>query len=275
MSWIVFTDLDGTLLDHDSYSFDAASDSLCLLKDKKIPVVIVTSKTFAEVDELRSSLDLDYPFIVENGAAIYFPKSTLTSTLGYPWLELEGDLVSKDDYMIYPLGPKYAYWQSISKSVIERFGKACTPFSYLTTEQISELTGLSTPAAIKAQQREFSDPIYWFGSNELYRSFQQTMESQGLKVVRGGRFVHLLKGTNKGLAVQWFIKFYSSLTTDKPNVMVLGDGDNDISMLELADTPVLIRSKSHGYPNLASTAAYRTSHYGPAGWSEAIQKFIA
>ena len=274
MDWLIFTDLDGTLLDHETYAFDAALESLKVLKERGIPVVIVTSKTFAEVDELRTLLGLNYPFIIENGAAIYFPKEYVVQTPEYPWQDLEESLVIQDEYFAYPLAPKFEFWKSLSVEIIEQFGCACRPFSHMNVDEVSELTGLSLAESKNAKKRGYSDPIHWFGSDELYDSFKSKMAADGLEAVRGGRFVHLLKGTDKGLAVQWLIDFYNVPRKNSPKVMVLGDGDNDISMLNLADFPVLVRSKSHGFPTIDSNERYQTIHYGPEGWSEAIRKFI-
>ena len=70
---LVFTDMDGTLLDHHTYSFDAAKPALNALDEKNIPVIPTTSKTFAELQPLRKSIGLDGPFIIENGAAVFIP----------------------------------------------------------------------------------------------------------------------------------------------------------------------------------------------------------
>lgn len=72
-STLVFTDMDGTLLDHHTYSFDAAKPALDALEKKHIPVVPTTSKTFAEMKVLREQIGLNGPFIIENGAAVYIP----------------------------------------------------------------------------------------------------------------------------------------------------------------------------------------------------------
>ena len=71
---IIFTDLDGSLLDHRTYSYSAASPMLATLKKNKIPLIPVSSKTFDEIIILRRRLNNNDPFIVENGAAIYIPK---------------------------------------------------------------------------------------------------------------------------------------------------------------------------------------------------------
>ena len=71
---IIFTDLDGTLLDHTTYSFEAAVPMLDFIKRNKIPLIIVTSKTKDEVLRIQKLLALKEPFIVENGAGIFIPS---------------------------------------------------------------------------------------------------------------------------------------------------------------------------------------------------------
>src|SRR5690606_17556113 len=65
---IVFTDLDSTLLDHETYSFAAALPALEQLRQKNIPLGIVTSKTRAEIKGLRSELNISGPDVCENGS---------------------------------------------------------------------------------------------------------------------------------------------------------------------------------------------------------------
>ena len=76
---IIYTDLDGSLLDHQSYSFAPAANFLERLGNLTIPVIPVTSKTRNEVLSLRKSLNSRHPFVVENGAAICLPKKYLNS----------------------------------------------------------------------------------------------------------------------------------------------------------------------------------------------------
>ena len=68
---VIFTDLDGTLLDHDTYSAEAARSVLEKVTARGIPVIPATSKTYSEVVEFRDSMNLTHAFIVENGAACY------------------------------------------------------------------------------------------------------------------------------------------------------------------------------------------------------------
>ena len=50
---VILTDLDGTLLDHHNYSTTAAKETLALIKEHKLPLIFNTSKTQAEVTQLR------------------------------------------------------------------------------------------------------------------------------------------------------------------------------------------------------------------------------
>ncbi len=54
---LIFTGLDGSLLDHFSYSFSQPKPLLALLKEVAVPVIPVTSKTRAELAILRCELD--------------------------------------------------------------------------------------------------------------------------------------------------------------------------------------------------------------------------
>ena len=73
---VIFTDLDGTLLDHDTYSAEEARSVLEKVTAMGIPVIPATSKTYDEVVEFRDSMNLTHGIIVENCAARYVPKDT-------------------------------------------------------------------------------------------------------------------------------------------------------------------------------------------------------
>jgi len=71
---LVFTDLDGTLLDSDTYSYKSALPALKLIKNKKIPLIFCSSKTKSEIEMYRKRIGNDDPFISENGGGIFIPK---------------------------------------------------------------------------------------------------------------------------------------------------------------------------------------------------------
>lgn len=72
-AYLVFTDLDGTLLNHDDYGYDPVLPMLSWLQDHYIPVIAVTSKTRLEVEDLLTALSLHEPFVVENSSGLFIP----------------------------------------------------------------------------------------------------------------------------------------------------------------------------------------------------------
>ncbi len=75
-AYLIFTDLDGTLLDHDTYGYGDALPALELVKKRNVPLVLCTSKTREETSELRDELGLSHPFITENGGGIFIPADS-------------------------------------------------------------------------------------------------------------------------------------------------------------------------------------------------------
>ena len=94
--FIVFTDLDGTLLDHDTYSFRAALPAVDLLARRGCPVVPVTSKTSSETLVLMKQLKLAGPWIYENGGGVGLPGSA--------WARETEGAVDEGDQWHVPLG---------------------------------------------------------------------------------------------------------------------------------------------------------------------------
>ena len=56
-NFIIFSDLDGTLLDHHTYSFENAQPALDLVKKNNIPLILVSSKTRMEMCLYQKQID--------------------------------------------------------------------------------------------------------------------------------------------------------------------------------------------------------------------------
>ena len=69
-SIIIFTDLDGTLLNRDTFKFDSIKDYIKKLHSKGIKIIPNSSKTEKEILEFNQELGLDLPYISENGSVI-------------------------------------------------------------------------------------------------------------------------------------------------------------------------------------------------------------
>lgn len=272
---LIFTDLDGTLLDDTDYRFDEAADCLSELEQRGIPVIPVTSKTLEEVLVLRKRLNLKTPFIVENGAAIYLPCDSMPLYVNRQPPMTHQVTIDQTAYWCHAPGRRIAFWQELLARQDPKFASLYTTFSSLDIEEISALTGLNKHDAKQASEREFSDPIVWQGNSDERKEFIQCLSDQGVAVVEGGRFLHLMDmQADKGRALLWLEKWiHSQLNNTDCIALALGDSENDISMLNAANTALLVRSKKHPFPNVTSSKhQFKSRFFGPAGWAELVSQ---
>src|SRR3990172_7929121 len=151
MKKIVFTDLDGTLLDTESYCFDAAKPALDRLYHLEIPLILVTSKTRAEVEIWRDRLKNFHPFIVENGGAIFVPSHYFPSPLP--------SLIRRGPYEVVELGDSYENLLAALRMASQQSRCRVRGFNDMTAEEVSSCCHLPLDQAILAKQREFDEPF--------------------------------------------------------------------------------------------------------------------
>lgn len=266
--WLIFTDMDGTLLDHRSYSFEPAKATLNKLAKYAIPVIPITSKTQAELEKLREDLDNTHPFIIENGAAVLIPKGYFHSQ---PAGTMEQGL-----YWVKAFVEPRTQWQALIEKIKPDYPNQFITFAEAGIAGIIEMTGLAPTAAELAAKRQYGEPLKWLGDEKSKQAFITTMKAHGANVLEGGRFIHISGQSDKGRALKWLASVYQQQAPNQAvSTIALGDSQNDVAMLEVADYAVVIRSPSHDAPSLQrQTGLLLTKAEGPAGWAEAITSLI-
>lgn len=252
---ILITDLDGTLLDHDTYQFDAARPALSLLKQLHIPLILNSSKTAAEIMAIRDEMDNDDPFVVENGSGIYYPTD-----------KDEG----RGDYKIVPFGKDRPSILATLSRLRKEFNLPFYGFNDMNALAITKCTGLTLERAAQAKNRDFTEPLLWQGNTAQWQIFCSELEKAGLIAVKGGRFISVSGKTDKGRALQWLRDYYQQRLLKAPIIVALGDSENDRRMLECADYAVLVRSPSHSPPQIEAKNLTITSGTGPQGWNKSV-----
>ncbi len=270
---LVFTDLDSTLLDHDSYDFAAALPALRLLQSLHIPLIPTTSKTVAEMLQINTQLDNRHPFIAENGCIVALPESyfTLSDTTQYS----NPDLPADSPYTLLTLTPLYADVLDILHSLRNEHGFQFQGFFDLTAADIAALTQLPLPKAQLAKQRLCSEPLLWLSDNSSLQEFKAELQQHNLQLVRGGRFWHVFGLTNKGLAMQKLIDMYHHHGITDCTTIALGDSPNDIDMLDKADIAIVIKQKDGSQLDycIADNPRKRvlvSNKPGPEGWNDTL-----
>jgi mannosyl-3-phosphoglycerate phosphatase len=266
---VVFSDLDGTLLDLRTYAADGARSALARLAREGIPLVFCSSKTRAEIQLVQQELGVSHPFICENGGALYMPD-------GYFVFE-ELDVRKVAGYCVVEFGRPYA-------EVVERLHQAAARlrlevvgFSDMSVEEVARECDLPLMQARLAKLREFDEPFRIVGAQPgALAQLSRALKSARLNRIGGARFEHACGAVDKGTAVGLIAALYerafgSCLTIG------LGDALNDVCFLRKMDVPVIVRNGDGGTASLVLEqvpAATVTRSAGPEGWSQAVVEIL-
>ena len=265
---VIFTDLDGTLLDHVSYDWDEAKPALDVCRDLRIPVIMVSSKTRAELDIFRQEIGLPFPFISENGGGIFFPKEGSEKQ--------PPGTVPTEDLWKGSIGAPYDILVTGLQEIRDELGLSLQGFSELSLEEISLLTGLDPKGSRLAAKREFDEPFIVLEDKHIdVDTLHDAAQKRGLMITRGGRFYHLHGKTDKGEAVKRIISWYKD-SYERVFTIALGDSPNDFPMLKQVDQPVLIRSQQN-FPGIEEEipGLIITREPGPEGWNSAVLEILS
>jgi mannosyl-3-phosphoglycerate phosphatase len=258
MKTIIFSDLDGTLLDAKTYSFEAARPALGRIRSLQIPLVLCSSKTRAEIQLYQRRLGIRAPFVSENGGGVFAPVHYFSSGMVG---EVRGGLV------MTVIGLPYSRVRREFLQTAIELGVRMRGFEDMTPHEVSDLTGLPPEEAVLARQRDFSEPFVFEGSADerVFEAFAR----RGLHWTRGRLFC-VMGDHDKGRAVRMLIKLYEA---EHGRIISIGLGDalNDLPMLQEVDRPVLIPRDDGTYdPEVDLPGTYRAQGAGPVGWNRAL-----
>ncbi|MEO9633219.1 MAG: HAD-IIB family hydrolase [Parasphingorhabdus sp.] len=260
---VIFTDLDGTLLDHHSYSAQPADRLIQLLSDRNLAEVVpITSKTFSELLWLKRDLPIPFSIgVTENGSVIHGPEGyfqtdsvrSQTVTMGVAYQDIL-DQINK-------LSP------SIRKNM--------NGFSDMSVAEVGRATGLSFDDAERAKDRQATEPFLWTGSDEELAALETNVGRADIQLQRGGRFYHLTGRATKEQAMDYIIKVTAERKADSKIVAIaLGDGPNDLAMIEAADVGVIMPNPE-GVTITSTKPHVRTAPFpGPEGWVIAVREIL-
>lgn len=260
---ILFSDLDGTLLDRETYSFAEALDVLGWIGEMKIPLVFSSGKTRWEIESYRHRLGNVHPFVAENGGGLFIPKGYFPFPLSYS--RRTGDY--------YIIEDEFSYSQIVTalRSIEEETGVALRGFFDMTAEEISTLCRLDPNEARLAKKREYDEPFVVTCDERAVDLVRRKIEAKGFRYLRGDRFHHIAVKQDKGKAVKILTELYRR---ENPLAVTVGIGDslNDIPMLLEVDQPILLKKEGSPVPEELRKRKnlILVEGTGPRAWSKGI-----
>jgi mannosyl-3-phosphoglycerate phosphatase len=265
---IIFTDLDGTLLDYPDYSFEAALPALDLIKEMNIPLIICSSKTRKEIEHYRKKLLNPHPFISENGGGIYIPADYFKFNMQNSKFKIEEEA----GYKVIRLGAKY---NDLRKALCELRdeGFDLKGFGDMTVKEVAAVTGLSAEESEMAKERDFDEPFLFKGGEEGTERLFKRIQGKGLNYTQG-QFFHILGNSDKGKAVSILTDLYRGQYGGTVTIAI-GDSPNDIPMLDRVDHPVVVRKHDGTYDGRINIpGVVKADGAGPCGWNKAVMDLI-
>ncbi len=252
---LLFTDVDGCLVNKHDYSYVDALPALERLRGQRVPVVLCSSKTAAELSVLADELRLqETPLICENGTRILWRGKMFggerSTVCGVP----RGEVLN----VLQELKSRFQF----------------RSFADLGLDGVMQTTDLPREAAARAMDREGTEPLLWDEDEAQIDSFRQALEEHGLTLTRGGRFWHVAGTATKGDALCEVAERWREAAGDSGQTIAVGDSPIDQSMLDRADWPIGIPAPDGSHAVVLPIQGTWATLPGAAGWAESIGQVL-
>lgn len=274
VQYVVLSDLDGTLLDHHTYDWAPAKEALDRLKRLNIPVIFNTSKTLTEVQTLAQEIGLnDQPYVIENGSALVlngFFKPFIPQLSDFPQFQ------NLKQCPAWVIGQSLPVIHSFLNKSLSEFDLSIKSYRDWTIEEVAGITGLTLAKAQSSKEKYFSEPFVFDGQDSEFERFTEQANQAGLNILKGGRFYHLQGMVNKASVIHFLHEFKALFWPDASDLkfISLGDGDNDIDMLEASDYSIAIKSPVNKFPEFSHPTPIYSQLMGPNGWNNEMNNLL-
>lgn len=280
---VVFSDIDGTLIDIFTRTYGKSKELVKKLKESSIPVILCSSKTWAEQDVIRKDLGLESePFIIENGGAVIIPYGYFSGGGGGGG-STDDDLKHHygmrvvDGYSVIELGRSSAEIRKVLQYVRRKTGIPFKGVSDLSIEELAKIVGMTPEEAERMSKRQYGETILEIDKTEKVK-FEQALSKEGLQVIHGGRYFDVTAGNDKGKAVRILIDLYRKKLGDGTIFIGIGDSANDAPMLKLTDIAILVQKYDGSWAEVDNSNniphVVKAKGIGPAGWENAFATII-
>ncbi|MCA9084555.1 MAG: HAD-IIB family hydrolase [Planctomycetaceae bacterium] len=253
---LLFTDVDGCLLNKTDYDCGPAIPVLRRLRENNVPVILSSSKTGRELRALAAELKLSpAPLICENGGQILWQGTQ------WPTREATCPGTSRDVILDVLSELKLAF----------RFRS----FRDLGLEGVMQATDLPSAKAQMATERSSTEPLLWDDAPERIEAFRESLSRKSLTLTKGGRFWHVAGAATKGAAMKIVVQEYRNGSFTSPLTVAIGDSPIDQSMLNIADVPIGIPAPD-GTLNVDINTAKGvvSAQHGSLGWAESVARVL-
>ena len=257
-SILIFSDLDGSILDRETFKFDQIKDYILELLSNQIILIPSSSKTEREILEFNKQLGLDLPFISENGAVI---NGLNLINQNFP----DKIILSRD----------LAELNKIFNSIVPKaLNEKCFFISDMTKKDQIRILGLEKNHLRNALDRKYTIPFIFKGNKIEKNKLMKILKSNSLSIQEGGRVINLGDNTNKVKSMNQVLKIFKKI---EKNIKVISVGDNlnDLDMIRNSDIPCLVFNDQFKQDQINIDNLIVSNKPSPQGWADVIKKALA
>lgn len=247
---LLFSDVDGTLLDrHGRYAMSAAELAPFA---RHLTIVLASSRTLVELIGNQRALGLHGPVIAENGAVIARPWDESVTQRGAPVA------VGGQRWSVVTVGGDATSLRETVRAHAEVIGVAYR-------DQAIIAPWVDRQASVAIQPNETTDPV-------AFDALASALRASGLSVSSGGDWLAITRDADKGRAARALLAMLAAEGATPSRVAAVGDGDNDVPLLQVVDRRFAIASDD-GTWHAALEAVHgvtRVTTPGIAGWRDVV-----
>jgi predicted mannosyl-3-phosphoglycerate phosphatase (HAD superfamily) len=261
---IIFSDVDGTLLDRDGRipsEWPAIRRAL-----RKCMFVLTSSRTVEELLQMQARLDVQGPLVAENGAVV-----VLTDDLIDPGA---GNLLSLDGRVLRQIriGRPVAEIVPIIRGAGLASGVSIQVSDGVATTTLSADTTLPLTSDLPSLLRTHSALLRVTGSDQQVSAFRGALAAAGVTASNSGRWLVVQSGSDKGAGARRLQEIVARRTGGSWTSVGVGDAENDRTLLRATDMRFVMRGPrgeiDRALADLPDTIAPTTP--GIEGWREIV-----
>ena len=251
---IIFTDLDGTLLNKDTFKFDEIQSYFRKLLLEGIKIIPNTSKTEAELSDFNKQYNLNLSFIAENGSSIHglnlinsnFPNKIILSR-------------EKEELL-----------KIFNLKIPEKIRDKCLLISKLDKKRQEIIFGQKDAKLKDVLNRKYTLPFLFSGEKKEKNRLLKILSSNSLTLQEGGRVSNLCDNVNKVKSMNKVIRILKK-TKDKIKTIAVGDNYNDLDMLKNCDVRCLVFNDQFKLDQINIDNLIISNKPSPEGWADVIK----
>lgn len=266
----LFSDLDGTLVEHAGDVTEDTIKSVRKLLNNKIDLVLASGRHADMMKSIHYKLGLKTPVIACNGGII---KDLNTNEVLYA-NPLSKDIVKRAIEIARELEVDWVVYEQ-NDILFEKMPPKSYRLPYLNSQLPKHLQAnfikVDSPEKMLEKDYVFLKALLLFDNKmEVIEKGRQLLgEIKGIDVVQSAStYLDLMvHGSSKGLAIQRYLEL---MDIDRKNTIAIGDAQNDIDMIDYANFGIAMGNAVEGVKKIAD---YVTTPH-PEGFKDAVEYLL-